>query len=321
MGKRVKRIRTNVSELDMANAIKQAWVDLFGKEPFKEQVAMLMAQNSLETGNRKSMWNYNVGNITTGGNSKYNFFDDLTTDEQIKPGKWEKRNLKYRSYDSLKEGVKDYIRLISGGRYAKAWQSVVNPDPVAFSKALKQSGYYTANEAPYTKGLTALFKQYVSKSNYSTQKGTSPPIAANTNNKKPFDLNQKLNELLKMVAEENMKTYIIKINSANQNDSIEFGRILAMAVSEELGVSTSIHNKYTIVDVEFSFDLDKKDVIKAVQQFTSVLADIFATNTQKIKTSKLETQVFNKKSNLELINIKKAELNHRSFLLRFARVL
>jgi hypothetical protein len=321
MGKRVKRIRTNVSELDMANAIKQAWVDLFGKEPFKEQVAMLMAQNSLETGNRKSMWNYNVGNITTGGNSKYNFFDDLTTDEQIKPGKWEKRNLKYRSYDSLKEGVKDYIRLISGGRYAKAWQSVVNPDPVAFSKALKQSGYYTANEAPYTKGLTALFKQYVSKSNYSTQKGTSPPIAANTNNKKPFDLNQKLNELLKMVAEENMKTYIIKINSANQNDSIEFGRILAMAVSEELGVSTSIHNKDTIVDVEFSFDLDKKDVIKAVQQFTSVLADIFATNTQKIKTSKLETQVFNKKSNLELINIKKAELNHRSFLLRFARVL
>src|SRR5271166_2100988 len=109
----------------MAQAIIAAWTGMFRTAPSKEQVSMVLAQNNLETGNRKSMWNYNVGNITTDGKS-IDFFDDLATDEQIKPGVWQKMNLKYRAYPSLEEGAKDYLKLLSSGHYAEAWKHILN---------------------------------------------------------------------------------------------------------------------------------------------------------------------------------------------------
>jgi hypothetical protein len=163
-GNRVERVRTDVSEPQMAQAIISAWQQKFGGAPSKEQVAMVLAQNDLETGHRKSMWNYNVGNITTGANGTFDYFDDLATDEQISPGVWKKMNLKYRAYPTLDAGVKDYLNLLSSGRYTKAWEHIKNPDPTSFSKALKEAGYYTANEAPYTKNLVSLFAKN-SKSN------------------------------------------------------------------------------------------------------------------------------------------------------------
>lgn len=177
MGNRVQRVRTEVSEPQMAQAIIEAWKDMFGTVPFKEQVALVLAQNSLETGSRKSMWNYNIGNITTNGKDSYDYFDDLKTDEQISPGVWKKMNLKYRAYPTLKDGAKDYLKLLSGKHYSNAWEHIKNPDPAAFSKALKQSGYYTANEAPYTKTLSSLFGKYTKSNAYETARsGKVEPI-------------------------------------------------------------------------------------------------------------------------------------------------
>lgn len=166
MGNRVERVRTTVSEPQIAQAIVEGWQQLFGNIPTKQQVGLVVAQNSLETGHRKSMWNNNVGNITTDGKGVYDFYDDLSTDEQLQPGVWKKMNLKYRSYPSLIEGVKDYLRLLSSNHYSKAWENILHPDPVAFSKALKQSGYYTANEAPYTKTMTQLYSQFNNSDSY-----------------------------------------------------------------------------------------------------------------------------------------------------------
>lgn len=165
-GDRVQRVRTDVSSAQMTQAIISAWQQKFGSAPSKEQVAMLLAQNDLETGHRKSMWNYNVGNITTNGQGSFNYFDDLTTNEQTSPGVWKKMKLKYRAYPTLEDGVKDYLNLLSNGRYNKAWQHIVNPDPVSFSKALKEAGYYTADEAPYTKNLVSLFDRNSKSNNY-----------------------------------------------------------------------------------------------------------------------------------------------------------
>ena len=161
MGQRVDRVDTPASEEDLAKAIINAWQKNFGQVPYKEQVAILLAQISLETAQGKAIHNYNVGNITTSGKDS-DYFDDLTTKEQVSPGKFEKKNLKYRAYLNLNDGVAQYINLISNptGRYKDAWDHVLSPDPVAYSKALKQMGYYTANEAPYTKGLTSLFDRY-----------------------------------------------------------------------------------------------------------------------------------------------------------------
>lgn len=166
MGNRVERVRTPISETQMAQAVIESWKQLFGSTPSKQQVGLVMAQNSLETGHRNSMWNYNIGNLTTDGKGSYDFYDDLTTKEQIHPGDWQPRNLKYRSYSSLIDGVKDYLRLLSGKHYSKAWDNILNPNPVAFSKALKESGYYTANEAPYTKSIVQLYSQFGNSDSY-----------------------------------------------------------------------------------------------------------------------------------------------------------
>lgn len=166
MSNRVERVRTPVSSAQMAQAVINAWRQKFGSVPSKEQVAMVLAQNDLETGHRKSMWNYNVGNITTKANGNFDYFDDLTTNEQVSPGNWKKMKLKYRAYPNLDEGVKDYLNFLSTGRYTQAWKHILNPDPVSFSKALKSAGYYTADEAPYTKNLVSLFGRNSKSDNY-----------------------------------------------------------------------------------------------------------------------------------------------------------
>ena len=181
VGKRVDRVKTETSEAQMAQAVIEAWKKLFGNTPTKEQVGLVIAQNSLETGHRKSMWNFNVGNVTTDGKGQYDYYDDITTAEQIKPGVWKKMNLKYRAYPSLIEGVKDYLKLLSGPRYAKAWKHIMDPDPSAFSKALKGAGYYTANEAPYTKTMVSLYSQFGKSNSYEkARSGKVEPLAVAT---------------------------------------------------------------------------------------------------------------------------------------------
>jgi hypothetical protein len=157
MGQRVQRRKTEVSDSEMKAAIANSWRSLFGETPTEEQVALIMAHIDLETGHRKAMWNYNIGNITTDGSSDY--YDDLTTEEQISPGQWKSMNLKYRAYPSLQDGVLSYLRTLSKNpRYANAWKHIIEPDPEAYSKALKSGGYYTASEKGYTKTLKTLYE-------------------------------------------------------------------------------------------------------------------------------------------------------------------
>lgn len=208
MGNRVQREKTIVSESQMTQAIINAWKSLFGSEPYKEQVALVMAQNALETGHRKSMYNYNVGNITTNDKSQYDYFDDLTTDEQVSPGQWKKMRLKYRAYKSLDEGVKDYLKFLSNpsGRYAQAWEHIKNPNPTSYSQELKRAGYYTANESAYTKNLNSLFKQYGG----STSQTSTPQISSTPQtSQKPktpqsssaIDFDEELNKIQKSLSE------------------------------------------------------------------------------------------------------------------------
>src|SRR5271166_588297 len=235
MGNRVKRIKTEIPTPQMIDAINHGWKDLFGNAPSKDQVAMVLAQNALETGHRKSMWNYNVGNIATNGKDLYDYFDDITTSEQVKKGVWKKMNLKYRAYPSLDAGVKDYLKTLSSGRYTNAWQHILHPDPIAFSKSLKESGYYTANEAPYTKTLTKLFNQYSGN----TKAISMPPSTPQNDN----NLDNVLNTYLQMIAASEKQIYrkllpsndmLVQVRSDNFNDAIEFARVLSSALEEEL---------------------------------------------------------------------------------------
>lgn len=349
MGHRVKRVKTNVSEPQMAQAFINGWTSLFGTAPSKQQVGLLVAQNNLETGHRNSMWNYNVGNITTNGRDQFNYFDDLTTDEQIEPGKWEKKNLKYRAYDSLDDGVKDYLRLLSGKKYSEVWRHIVNPNPVAFSKSLKDAGYYTANEAPYTKNIVNLYKSFQNSDSYEqARSGNVSPantqVAKNDNFFQNFlnrfkgvtmpqpnlQIDNLLNHYLQSVLaseKENKKLYkqyltsnnaIVKINSEDYNNSIEFSRILSLAFKEELLANSFIHTDGKNVELSISIPGPSKISFEAVEELSQVVADAFEDATQKIGRIKIKTELItNKISSYQPISLKTAESEYRKFLLKF----
>lgn len=355
MGNRVQRVRTEVPEPQMAQAIIEAWTDMFKEQPSKEQVSLVLAQNALETGHRKSMWNYNVGNITTDGKGTYDYFDDLTTDEQIQPGVWKKMNLKYRAYPSLKEGVKDYLRLLSGKRYSNAWEHIKNPDPSAFSKALKQSGYYTANEAPYTKTLTSLFGQFNKSKSYEAarsgqvakpkdldqtpgsfdgdalmQKYLAQNKGQTVTPANDADLSNVLNKYLQMVAaseKPNKKLYkkflpkndmVISIQS-DYDSSVEFARILCAALDEELLADSFTHTDGQSVDVQCSIHGPTLSCFEAVQHVTAAVKDAFKKATGKIGGIEVNTQfIMNKKSSYQQISLNAATTQYRKFLLKFA---
>jgi hypothetical protein len=193
LGHRVKRFATPVSNAEMLASITRVWKKLFQTTPTAEQLAMIMSHNDLETGHRKSMWNYNVGNITVGNSDHdHNYYDDLTTNEQVAPGKWESAKLKYRAFDTLDEGMEDYLKFISK---RPGWKWIMDPNPEAYSKALKASGYYTANESDYTRNMKGLFQANLRNPLGNGKPSTQPTKQLDRPKPKPMDLDQLLSQL------------------------------------------------------------------------------------------------------------------------------
>jgi hypothetical protein len=345
MGQRVQRVQTNVSEPQMAQAIIEAWTEMFGQAPSKEQVALVLAQNDLETGHRTHMWNYNVGNITTGGNPSFDYFDDLTTSEQMKPGVWEKKNLKYRAYPTLRDGVRDYLRLISSkdGHYANAWKNIVHPDPVAFSKALKAGGYYTADEAPYTKTLVDLFNK-INKSDVYEKAKLTPSLEndnfmrsyiekmklqdstpQNTNAVEPI-LEQYLQQVAasekswKRLYDKLLPTnhFVIQVQASHYVESVEFARILCCVLQTELMAKASTHTDSNQVEIECSMSGPAGDCLHVAEQLANATAQAFQLATKKIGGVQVKTNFLtNKQSSYQQIDPKFAHTQYRKFLLKF----
>lgn len=319
MGQRVRRIKTQVPESEMSRAIVDGWRELFGSAPTKQQVSLILAQNALETGHRKSMYNYNVGNITTSGKDKYAFYDDITTDEQLKPGVWKKMNLKYRAYPNLKEGVKDYLKLLSSKNYSQAWQHILRPDPVKFSKSLKGAGYYTANEKPYSDALAKLYTQFNKSDSYKPGKAPGGTIT---------NIESLLGNFLRQVAamDNSRKLYkkylprhnaTIAIEAKDRTSAIEFARLLSLALDEDLCANASVHGDQKI-EVECTIPGPEKECFAAIEQLASSLAEVFEDSTKKIGGVTVKTKVFtNKTSSYQPINISHVEIEHRKFLLKF----
>jgi len=325
MGQRVQRVKTEVSESQLAKALIDAWKSLFGSEPSKEQVAMLLSQNALETGNRKSMWNYNIGNITTVPNANYNYFDDLSTDEQIKPGTWKKMRLKYRAYDNLNDAAIDYLKFISSGRYANAWKSILNPDPVAYSKALKQSGYYTANEAPYTAGLKSLFNRFNKSDSYEKAKAnsvdsvSSVPMVVNKS-EKPIDkssLMDKVTNFLNNISLANQEyTFLIKVGASDFIDGVEFARNLCFVLENKLGARAFTHVNEKNIEIECFTNGDFISDLKQIKALSNEFSSKFVLNSKNKSLNINTSSFFNKRSSYEQISIKSAEMNYRKYILK-----
>jgi hypothetical protein len=63
----------------------------------------------------------------------------------------------FRAYTTAAEGAADYVSLLNR-RYPDAIAAAREGDPSGFVSALKERGYFTGNEAAYTRSVTALAK-------------------------------------------------------------------------------------------------------------------------------------------------------------------
>lgn len=201
VNQQVPKKNTPVSEAELTRSFMDAARELFDVQLTKPQLAILVAQNNLETGGRKAMWNYNIGNITHASDT-FDYFmgGDKTKD---KTGKWVPTTLKFRAYPTLIDGVKDYLNNLHRRGAGGVWNSILKADPVAFSKALKSTKYYEADEKDYSRGMVAGVKAFNEKTSYEDAVSGNFPTTpvAKAPDGMMGKIDQLLNHFLKSVAE------------------------------------------------------------------------------------------------------------------------
>jgi len=137
---RVKTVRTPISELNLARALKEAHFNLFGSYPSKNKLMVAWAQVGIENRRGKSVYNHNLGNISSRKTVPY----------YVLAGR------SYLSFKSFNDGAIGYWKVIhrmckssipyfeKGYSYAAALQ-------------LKKCGYYEANEKEYARQMTRVY--------------------------------------------------------------------------------------------------------------------------------------------------------------------
>lgn len=180
--------KTEVTTEHMALAFHAAYVRYFNSHPQDDTIRILLSHWALETGWGKSMWCYNVGNAKAGPsrdpNKHWCYFrcneiisraraeQMVETDPKLVKITTYRSNGTcivwfepkhgwscFRAFDTLEDGVYDHLKLIVK-KFNKAWPFIYRGDPQGYSKALKEQGYYTADESSYTRTLVKVFHMF-----------------------------------------------------------------------------------------------------------------------------------------------------------------
>jgi len=148
----VQPTRTRLDAGQASQALATAYRNVVGEEPSNETVKILTAQWAHETGHGASMFNYNFGGIKGAGP------EGLSVAQRTREG-WGASETtivdNFRAYRTAEEGATDYVRLLVR-RFPEAVESARAGDPEGFVRALKARGYFTGNEAAYTRSIVAL---------------------------------------------------------------------------------------------------------------------------------------------------------------------
>lgn len=147
---KVAAVITPVSAQEVFQALQRAWIALFGAQPTREQLCVLLSQWALETGHGKKCHNYNLGNVKSsqkGGEWCFFRCNEIIKKKVV----WfdpDHPACCFVSYRTLNSGAEAYLEKLHK-RFAKAWPSLLAGDPAQFTVALKEQGYFTANLEPY----------------------------------------------------------------------------------------------------------------------------------------------------------------------------
>jgi hypothetical protein len=148
----VRATRTRLSGEQAASALRSAWTEVRGEPPPAETLSILVGQWAHETGRGASMLNYNFGGLKGTGPS------GLSAAYTTREGWGEGAThgvARFRAYASAEEGARDYVSLLSR-RYPEAVRAAEQGDAAGFVRGLKARGYFTDNEAAYSKSVQSL---------------------------------------------------------------------------------------------------------------------------------------------------------------------
>lgn len=162
-GQEHPRRSTILGRQQIADALKDAYRKLFGKDPTLEVLGTGWSQVALETGGGSRMNNYNFGNITTTGEeSNYWVFKQEAGMQEFDPsGKDIKLiELRFKSYNSPEEGATDYWRLLAR-KYPKALEWFGTGNVLNSALELGDSGYYTASKIRYSDSMVGVFDKFM----------------------------------------------------------------------------------------------------------------------------------------------------------------
>lgn len=154
----VDRESTPLTEIDVAVALRNAYLDLFGEDPSFEVLGVGWSQIALENAHGRAIWNNNFGNIT--GEGEAGDYYGLTTDEQVSPGEWKTLTMKYAAHPTPEAGARAYWHLITT-RYLPAFDEFFRTgDAPGAAMKLHELGYFTANAAPIAATFGKLYEQF-----------------------------------------------------------------------------------------------------------------------------------------------------------------
>lgn len=146
----------------------------------------------------------------------------------------------------------------------------------------------------------------------------------------PDDMDQLLDSYLQQVAaseRQSKKLYkkylpinhvTIQIAASSVTDAIEFARIMSSVLDIELLAKGTTHTDDRRVELECAIHGPQQECFAAVQQLTESTAHAFEIATSKLGGLKITTKfIVNKRSSYQQLSFKIAEIQYRTFLLKF----
>ena len=192
-------------------ALARACIELTEQLPTAEGLACHVAQSALETGHWKACHWWNFGNVKASasydgtityfgcneilknpvtGQRQVHWFHPSAQRQWSGHDAWlaahpaskpDDSQCRWRAYETIELGSTEQLAFLAKrNRYRAAWDAGLRGDPIAFSRALRAAGYYTADESHYTKLLNSLFGKYLmSCREVITALGNAPTTASN----------------------------------------------------------------------------------------------------------------------------------------------
>ena len=328
----VAPVATPFDSNQLVPAFVSGWRQLMGTEPTKQQIAMLISHNALETGGftTKAMFNYNIGNIVKTSQDNFDFF--------MHPDSYHGKKFmsKFRSYNSLEDGVLDYLKLLKKG-YPQAFDAT-SQAPKDFAHALVANPnfqyYDDTHEKEYAAGMTSLYNQALKSEQFNQAFTTAQSTATPQSSDSIDTIESLLSKFISSLSSQQHQQYallkkavqthlpqhqfLIKVR-APLCEAIEFSRTLSTALSEELMARATTHTNNKQVEIECQINGDVKLCAQAILQVCDAVSCNFERATNRLGGIQVLTHIVpNQTSNYQPLGIKLATMHYDLFHAKIA---